>query len=379
MPRRVAGMEQPVLNLATSGAKAELRATGAWVIDHGAAAEESVLRVLAEAASLKSLDVDASGVTDLDTSGALLLHRLQEKHPGAVSGLKPEQAKLLARVARAIDSADAADVQPEPPKPWNEEFGDMLRAAGQELGLLVTVLGAITTSAIQTLARPLTFRLTSLTYQFDRVGWQAVPLVALICFLVGCIIAQQGFFHFRRFGAEDYVVDLVGILTLREIAVLLVTIMVAGRSGSSYSAELGAMKMREELDALKSMGMDPVSVLMLPRVLALMIAVPILTLVGMFSGLLGGAFVASTYGGMSPEIFLERLREAISVTHFEVGMIKAPFMALVIGIVACAEGIKVEGSAESLGRQTTSSVVKSIFMVIVLDGLFAVFFASIGM
>jgi phospholipid/cholesterol/gamma-HCH transport system permease protein len=155
--------------------------------------------------------------------------------------------------------------------------------------------------------------------------------------------------------------------------------MSAGRSGAAYTAELGSMKMREEIDALRTMGFDPIEVLILPRIIALVCALPILAFVGAMAALYGGGLVAWLYGGMSPAVFIERLREAISVTHFEVGMIKAPFMALAIGVIACSEGLKVRGSAESLGIQTTTSVVKSIFLVIVLDGIFAVFFASIGM
>jgi len=229
------------------------------------------------------------------------------------------------------------------------------------------------------LMRPHTFRLTSAIHHTFRVGWQALPIVLLITFLIGCIIAQQGFFHFRKFGADAYVVDMVGILVLRELGVLIVAIMVAGRSGSSYTAELGSMKMREEIDALRTMGFDPVEVLILPRVIALVIALPILAFVGSMAALYGGGVVAWLYGDMNPATFIARLREAISVEHFQVGIIKAPFMALVIGIVACSEGLKVKGSAESLGLQTTTSVVKSIFLVIVLDGFFAIFFASIGM
>jgi phospholipid/cholesterol/gamma-HCH transport system permease protein len=168
-------------------------------------------------------------------------------------------------------------------------------------------------------------------------------------------------------------------LVLREIGVLIVCIMVAGRSGSAYTAELGSMKMREEIDALRTMGFDPVEVLILPRIIALVIAVPLLTFLGSMAALYGGGMVAWLYGGIEPQVFLERLRDAISVQTFEVGMIKAPFMALVIGIVACVEGLQVKGSAESLGQKTTSSVVKAIFLVIVLDGCFAMFFASIGM
>ena len=216
-------------------------------------------------------------------------------------------------------------------------------------------------------------------HHIDRVGFQAIPIILLITFLIGCIIAQQGFFHFRKFGADDYVVDMVGILVLREIGVLIVAIMVAGRSGSSYTAELGSMKMREEIDALRTMGFDPIQVLVLPRVLALVIALPILTFLGSMSALYGGELVAWLYGGMSPDIFVARLKDAISITHFKVGMIKAPFMALIIGVVACTEGMRVGGSAESLGIRTTASVVTAIFLVIVLDGLFAIFFASIGM
>jgi len=172
---------------------------------------------------------------------------------------------------------------------------------------------------------------------------------------------------------------MVGVLVLREIGVLIVCIMVAGRSGSSYTAELGAMRMREEIDALRTMGFDPIEVLILPRILALVIAVPLLTFLGSMAALYGGGLVSWLYGGIQPEIFLSRLREAVSVTTFEVGIIKAPFMALVIGVVACVEGLEVQGSAESLGEQTTNSVVKSIFLVIVMDGVFAMFFASIGM
>ena len=241
------------------------------------------------------------------------------------------------------------------------------------------MLGATGWALLGVLRRPRSLRLTSLVYQTWRIGWQAIPIMVLITFLIGAIIAQQGIFHFRKFGAESYVVDMVGILVLREIGVLIVAIMVAGRSGSAYTAELGSMKMREEIDALSTMGLDPVEVLILPRIVALIIALPILAFLGSMAALYGGGLIAWLYGGMSPAIFIARLHEAVSVTHFEVGMIKAPFMALVIGIVACSEGLKVKGSAESLGRQTTTSVVKSIFLVIVLDGLFAVFFASIGM
>ena len=170
-----------------------------------------------------------------------------------------------------------------------------------------------------------------------------MPIVVLITFLIGCIIAQQGIFHFRKFGADIFVVDMLGVLVLREIGVLLVAIMVAGRSGSAYTAELGSMKMREEIDALRTMGFDPIEVLILPRMLALVIALPILAFLGAMAALYGGGLVAWLYGGVDPEAFLLRLRDAISIDHFIVGIIKAPVMAAVIGIVACVEGLAVRG------------------------------------
>jgi phospholipid/cholesterol/gamma-HCH transport system permease protein len=259
-----------------------------------------------------------------------------------------------------------------------DRLGRSVAGARGEAAHLLGMLGALGAAFVRIFPHPQRFRLTSAVHHLDRVGWQAIGIILLITLLIGGIIAQQGFFHFRRFGADDYVVDLVAILVVREIGVLIVAIMVAGRSGSSYTAELGSMKMREEIDALRTMGLDPVDVLMLPRVLALVCALPILTFVGDLSALYGGGLVAWFYGGMSPEIYLARLQQAVSIDHFMVGMIKAPFMALVIGVVACSQGIRVGGSAASLGLRTTSSVVMSIFLVIVLDGFFAIFFASIG-
>jgi phospholipid/cholesterol/gamma-HCH transport system permease protein len=260
-----------------------------------------------------------------------------------------------------------------------DEVGRAAASTTDDITIFLQMLGSLFLALLGVLRRPRSLRLTSLVYQLYKVGWQAIPIMVLITFLIGAIIAQQGFFHFRKFGADSYVVDMVGILVLRELGVLIVAIMVAGRSGSAYTAELGSMKMREEIDALSTMGLDPVEVLILPRIIALVCALPILSFIGSMAALYGGGLVAQFYGDMGPAIYLARLHDAVSVTSFKVGIIKAPFMALAIGIVACSEGLRVKGSAESLGRQTTTSVVKSIFLVIVLDGLFAVFFASIGM
>jgi phospholipid/cholesterol/gamma-HCH transport system permease protein len=330
-----------------------------------------------------ALQVDMSGVRELDTLGAWMLEKIARRAKLAgqtdIVGVADHYAGLIEEV-RLVNRHNPK--QPPARNPVAAKLDDLGRYAvgtTEDVSIFLQMLGSLCAALLRVLRRPRLLRLTSLTYQFYRVGWQAIPIVVLITFLIGAIIAQQGIFHFRKFGADSYVVDMVGILVLRELGVLIVAIMVAGRSGSAYTAELGSMKMREEIDALSTMGLDPVDVLILPRIVALILALPILTFIGSMAALYGGGLVAWFYGGMGPAIFVARLHEAVSVTSFEVGMIKAPFMALVIGIVACSEGLQVKGSAESLGKQTTTSVVKSIFLVIVLDGLFAVFFASVGM
>ncbi|MET4295742.1 phospholipid/cholesterol/gamma-HCH transport system permease protein [Bradyrhizobium sp. LB8.2] len=332
----------------------------------------------------RAVTLDMSGVGALDTLGAWVLEKLSRR--AASSGRSARFVGVADNFSGLMDEVRQVNRHKPPPTPAPNpillrlsDLGKSTVGACEDITIFLQMLGALFIAVIGVLRRPRSLRLTSLIYQLYRIGWQAIPIVVLITFLIGAIIAQQGLFHFRRFGAESYTVDMVGILVLREFGVLIVAIMVAGRSGSAYTAELGSMKMREEIDALSTMGLDPVDVLILPRVAALVIALPILAFIGSIAALYGSGLVAQFYGDMGPAIYIARLHEAVSVTHFEVGILKAPFMALVIGIVACSEGLRVTGSAESLGRQTTTSVVKSIFLVIVLDGLFAIFFASIGM
>jgi phospholipid/cholesterol/gamma-HCH transport system permease protein len=356
---------------------------GAWTVLH-ANELEALIEGSASSQPHKAAVIDMRGVEALDTYGAWLLERFVRERRSR--GAETEIVALPEHYRDLLEAMDKALQQPAPARPREnpimsavENIGRGTANLGSDLKSIVNMLGAITAAAARVVVRPASLRLTSAVHHLDRVGLQAVPIILLITFLIGGIIAQQGFFHFRKFGADVYVVDMLGILILREIGVLIVAIMVAGRSGSSYTAELGSMKMREEIDALRTMGLDPIEVLVLPRVIALILALTMLTFIGSMSALCGGGLVAWLYGGMSPDIFIARLKEAISLTHFKVGMIKAPFMALVIGVVACAQGFAVKGSAESLGLQTTASVVKAIFLVIVLDGLFAIFFASIDM
>jgi len=367
-----------------NGERLELAAGGDWTADNAAALDSLVSAAAPASNSIRSVEIDMGGIARLDTYGAWLLERILRS--ATQNGAQARVLRLPDRFRTLVETVHSTAGPTPPTKDDSNLIVYALATVGRNMHevyisfqQIALMLGAVTMAWLRAVARPTTFRWTSLVNQVDLVGWRAVPIILLITFLIGAILAQQGIFHFRKFGADIYVVDMVGILVLREVGVLIVCVMVAGRSGSAYTAELGSMKMREEIDALQTMGLDPVSILILPRIVALIIAVPMLTFLGSMAALYGGGLVAWFYGGIPPEVFLQRLREAISTDHFVVGLLKAPFMALIIGIVACVEGLQVEGSSESLGMQTTASVVKSIFLVIVLDGVFAIFFAAIDL
>lgn len=373
----------PTLEQVTVGAGLALRAAGQWTVHYAPALEKIVEDTERRNGGSADIIIDVSQVSRLDTFGAWLIERLRRSLSQGgvepkVAGLSENYASLVNEV-RQVKPGLVHKRQRQTLLGMLDGVGRSMAEVGGTLVSLIGMLGAILNSLWRVILHPTSFRFTSMVHHLEQVCWRAVPIVLLITFLIGCIIAQQGIFHFRKFGADVFVVDMLGVLVLRELGVLLVAIMVAGRSGSAYTAELGSMRMREEVDALRTMGFDPTEVLILPRVCALIIAMPILAFLGAMAALYGGGLVAWGYGGVQPDAFLARLKEAISVDHFTVGMVKAPVMALVIGVVACVEGAAVKGSAESLGQHTTASVVKSIFFVIVMDGLFAIFFATINM
>jgi phospholipid/cholesterol/gamma-HCH transport system permease protein len=376
---------QILLRARAEGDRLVFAGGGAWIAPNALELESLVEAATAGNDTVRRVDIDMGAIERLDTFGAWLLERLVRAW--RARGADTQIVRLATNYQTLIDEVRNVNLEEPPPLPGRKRatqraagsIMNTLGSVGHSMSANLNMLGAIIVAFGRVLRHPRDFRLTSMVHHLDNTGWRAVSIVLLITFLIGCIIAQQGIFHFRRFGAETYVVDMVGILVLREIGVLIVAIMVAGRSGSAYTAELGSMKMREEVDALRTMGFDPVEVLVLPRILALVIAMPILTFIGSMAALYGGGLVCWLYGGVDPDVFLQRLKEAISLDHFKVGMIKAPFMAIVIGIVACVSGFEVKGSAESLGEQTTESVVESIFLVIVMDGIFAIFFAAIGL
>jgi phospholipid/cholesterol/gamma-HCH transport system permease protein len=373
----------PTLERIAQGSGLALCAAGSWTARFAPVLEQMVADAEKLTGSRPDIFIDVSQVSKLDTFGAWLIERLRRSlaHGGVearIAGLSANYSSLVDEVRRVKASA-VIDTTSVTISGVLDQIGRNMAGFGTTMIGLIDMLGAVLAAVGRVVIRPSGFRLTSTVHHLEQVCWRAVPIVLLITFLIGCIISQQGIFHFRKFGADIFVVDMLGVLVLREIGVLLVAIMVAGRSGSAYTAELGSMKMREEIDALRTMGFDPIEVLVLPRMLALIIALPILAFLGAMAALVGGGLVANFYGGVDPEAFMLRLRDAISIDHFIVGIVKAPVMAAVIGIVACVEGLAVEGSAESLGQHTTSSVVQGIFFVIVMDGVFAIFFASIGM
>jgi phospholipid/cholesterol/gamma-HCH transport system permease protein len=373
---------RPQIRVDVRVGSAVLALDGSWIARRARLAEAAISAALQELGATARVTLDLEGVDRIDTAGAWLVERTRRVlvDAGANVDLKAPQDKQ--RIL--IDEVRAHYADAPPPRPAERlvdllaDFGKGVVGASEDMVDGTSYMGLFTMALVRSIANPARLRFTSIVHHLEMIGLRSVPIIALISFLVGGIVAQQGIFQLNTFGAPTLVVDLVGILTLRELALLLTSIMIAGRSGSSITAELGSMKMREEIDALHVIGLDPMEVLILPRVIALLFAMPMLTFISAMSALFGAGIVAFFYGGISPEIFLFRLQNAVGLHTFLVGMIKAPFMALVIGLIATMEGMGVEGSAESLGRQTTSSVVKSIFMVIVVDGIFAMFFAGIN-
>ncbi|GGE43052.1 ABC transporter permease [Agaricicola taiwanensis] len=359
-----------------------LRADGDWTKTAARDLEQMADEASSHLAQASNVVLDLDQLDRMDSVGAIMLGRLLHDAEGAgasitVRGASKEQETL-------IESAQRTQALPEPKRGGGsivdvlEDIGHGVVGAFSDVKASVGFLGSIVAGMGGVLLRPRTFRGTSVVFHLEQVAFRSLPIIGLISFVVGAIVSQQSIFQLRGFGAEIFVVDLIGILTVRELGVLLTAIMMAGRSGSAFTAEIGSMKMREEIDALRTMALDPIAVLVLPRLFALVIGLTLMAFMASLFSILGGGVVAWIYGNISPEIFLNRLKETLTVSSFMVGIIKAPFMGIVIGIIATVEGLRVEGSAESLGQRTTASVVKAIFVVIVLDGLFAMFFAALG-
>ncbi|MHC1548681.1 ABC transporter permease [Phyllobacterium sp. K27] len=366
------------------GDHATVTLTGAWTTRNVRRVDEA-MRDIERDNGFSSAVIDLSGVELLDTAGTWLIERLRtalEKSGKTVSveGQSESWGALFEAVGE-IAAAPPEVVHIERPSlimRFFEWIGRMVYAFGDDFIKAMHILGATVRGAQMKGSGRSGIRPAAIVHQIDSMGIGAVPVVVLMSTIIGAIIAQQGAFQLRYFGAEIFVVDLVGILVLREIGVLLTAIMIAGRSGSAITAEIGSMKMREETDALTVIGLNPVGVLVFPRLVALVISLPLLTIIADFAALGGAMVITWAYSGIPPDAFIQRLREAVDLSSYLAGLIKAPFMAMIIGVMASVEGMKVGGSAESLGQRVTASVVKSIFVVIVVDGIFAIFYASIN-
>lgn len=330
--------------------------------------------------------LDLSGLTALDTAGALLLDRVIRRfraqgHVVAVVGAKPDLCSLLKDVQRAAAGVSAQRALPTKRQlafPLADRIGRATVGMGLEILAMLNFLGLVTVTALRLSWAPGRLRLKPLFFHLEQVGLNALPIVGLLSFLIGIVLAYQGADQLRRFGAEIFVVNLLGIGVLREIGILMTSIIVAGRSGSAFTAQIGTMKVNQEVDAMRTLGLDPVELLVLPRLLALLIALPLVGFFAEMVSLAGGAVMAYAYLDITFARFIQQLQIAVSTKTLFVGLIKAPVFAMVISLVGCYEGLRVSGSAESVGLQTTRSVVVSIFLVIVLDALFSILFSYIG-
>ncbi|PUB15639.1 ABC transporter permease [Yoonia sediminilitoris] len=327
--------------------------------------------------------IDLGQVGRIDTAGAWAIVTLERRLQQAgtapeITGASQLQSDLIGTVRQNMPAKDDQTEKSITLNDRLEMVGRTTVASFQKMMAIIGFLGQTVATFLSLFAHPSRIRWTALVHHMQQVGLSAVPIVALMSFLIGVVLAFQGAAQLRQFGAEVFVVDLIAISVLRELGILLTAIIVAGRSGSAFTAAIGSMKMREEIDAMRTLGLNPIEVLVLPRVMALILMLPVLGVIANFSGLLGGALMSWIELGVSPGVFQSRLASNTSVWHLGVGLIKAPFFALIIGIVGCFEGMQVKGDVESLGRLTSTSVVLSIFLVIAADALFSIFFELVG-
>ncbi|WP_316860067.1 ABC transporter permease [uncultured Cohaesibacter sp.] len=371
--------QPPYLTADIESAPGVLVISGDWTIETLKDADLLVTSFLESNKGASYLDL--SGLSLLDTSGAWVIIRLMRALAIPLTDetpIRPDHRSLFEAVAETNNTPPEQNRTSSPVINALEKTGEDVVEIYSDIKILAHLMGGVMASLFTSLIHPRRLRLTSIVHHVEQVGVKAIPIVAIMSFLVGAIVAQQGAFQLRKFGAHTLVIDLVGILVLREVGILLTAILVAGRSGSAFTAEIGSMKMREEVDAMRVMGLNIIEVLIAPRVIALIIALPLLGIVADISALAGGSMLLWIYSDITPASYINWLREAVAVNTFMVGIIKAPFMALIIALISCSEGLQVGGSAESLGRRTTAAVVKSIFLMVLVDGVFAIFFAAVG-
>lgn len=362
---------------------AELVLKGRWVHETIACIEEDFLNLNKSSAPLATINIEH--ITQLDTAGAYLICQLifqGKQKPLAMKGERPDWLILFNTVKQHLEKQQTLGNNV---KALSKDASFLARLGKQvteiflDLVCIIDLLGALIVTLVENSKNKDfdTRNFKTFLIQIGRIGAGAVPIVSLLSFIIGAIIAQQGALQLHYFGADILVVNLAGFLIFRELGVLLTSILVAARSASSITAEIGSMKIREEIDALQIMGLNTFRVLILPRILALILVLPLLTIVADISALIGASLAVNWYSNIDFHTFFISLTQSFRLKVYAAGLIKAPFIALALGIIATMEGMKVAGSAESLAQRVASSVVKSIFLTIVLDGLFAVFYGAI--
>ena len=326
----------------------------------------------------KGVDLDLSDVQRMDTIGAWLVYRTARDRDGQIRNANPDHKYLIDQVSQYDQPVK---VRPDPPPPVIRvlnEVGDATIAAGRTMYGLLGFFGALLISMFKVISHPRRFRVNAVVQRFEVVGVHALGIIGLMSLLVGIVIAQQGAVQLRQFGAEVFTVNLVGRSAIKELGVLMTAIMVAGRSGSSFAAQIGSMKLAEEVDAMRTIGVSPMEALVLPRVLSTVMLMPLLGFFSAIVAIVGGGIFCWISLDIPPVTFVQRIREVVPNTDVWQLLIKAPVFGLIIGMAGCFQGLQVENNAEEVGLRTTTAVVQGIFLVIVLDAFFAVFFTEIG-
>jgi phospholipid/cholesterol/gamma-HCH transport system permease protein len=339
-----------------------------------------VRRLTEELAEVEADDlvVDLSDVERMDTVGAWLVHKLQRDRGARIVGANREQQLLIDHVTQADQPVKTKRDYVPPFYRVVGEVGAAVLSTGRTLLGLLGFFGALLVSTWNIIKHPRRFRLNAITQQFESVGVRALAIIGLMSFLVGIVIAEQGAVQLRQFGAEIYTVNLIGRSALKELGVLMTAIMVAGRSGSAFAAQLGSMKLSEEVDAMRTIGVSPMEALVFPRVAATVLLMPLLGFYAAILATTGGGIFCWISLEIPPISFVQRIREVVPMTDLYQALIKAPVFGLIIAMAGCFQGMQVEGNAEEVGLRTTAAVVQGIFLVIVLDAFFAVFFTEIG-
>jgi phospholipid/cholesterol/gamma-HCH transport system permease protein len=369
---QTARMPKKDRHIEANGGGGTYSVSGALTITRAATASREI------DAAADPLTIDLAEVDRMDTVGAWLIYRAVRDRGARVINASQEQSSLLEQVG---EFDVPTRVRPEQAGGFTRMLGEIgmwMSELGRTLVGLLGFFGATLASFGHVFRRPKRFRLNAVVQRFDVVGVRALGIIGLMSFLIGIVVGQQGAVQLQQFGAEVYTINLIGRITVRELGTLMTAIMVAGRSGSAFAAQIGTMKITEEIDAMRTIGVSPIEALVIPRMLASILMMPLLSFWAMLMSLLGGGVFVWLQLGIPPATYLQRLQEVVPLTDLWIGLIKAPVFGFIIGLAGCFQGMLVQGNSEEVGLRTTTAVVQSIFLVIVLDAVFAVFFSSIG-